>query len=401
MQTIAPLSPPSFPLVQQLTEAARRNDAPGVHRALDAGAPINQSDRLGWTALRHAADRGNTDALQALIERGADIHAGARYAGDMTILHHAAQAGGALWVRLLLAAGAEVEACDRTGATALLVAAGCQSAHAGDGRHREVAEALVVAGADVNRVDNFGTTPLHDAARTGADGLTRFLLAHGARPDVRDRSGLTPLLMALVAASGYGTTDSAKTEVVRLLLDAGAEGAVLVPAESLAGRHPQGTTALHLAARHAPAAVIILLLDRGAKLRARNSKGETPLGYALASPANFATLFAAGADVSDLPPNPKGKPPLFVAAESKHVTAVTALLAAGHDADRLYRGKTALHIAVAKADISVIAVLLGAGADHRSLDKDGVSPLDLARRRRRKAVAALLEAAEAARVAAT
>ncbi|MBC7806162.1 MAG: ankyrin repeat domain-containing protein, partial [Akkermansiaceae bacterium] len=87
------------------------------------------------------------------------------------------------------------------------------------------------------------------------------------------------------------------------------------------------------------------------------------------------------------------------AAEKGNAPAVAVLLSAGSRPNKLYRGKSALHLAVAKAHADAVVALLAGGANHLLPDKDGVTALDVARKRRRKAVLALLEAAEASRVA--
>ena len=76
-----------------------------------------------------------------------------------------------------------------------------------------IADLLVAAGADPNAATNTGETVLCLAVDSGNNVLVRQLLCHGSDPNLRS-NGVTPLMRA--AASG-------SEELVRILLDAGAE----------------------------------------------------------------------------------------------------------------------------------------------------------------------------------
>ena len=51
-------------------------------------------------------------------------------------------------------------------------------------------------GMDVNAVNSMGLTAVHGAANRGSDDIIRFLVAKGARLDVKDKEGRTPLTWA-------------------------------------------------------------------------------------------------------------------------------------------------------------------------------------------------------------
>ena len=56
---------------------------------------------------------------------------------------------------------------------------------------QEIAELLLLHGADCNACDAHGTTPLHAAVYYGRLGLVRLLIAHGAEPNaVADAASL-------------------------------------------------------------------------------------------------------------------------------------------------------------------------------------------------------------------
>ena len=56
-----------------------------------------------------------------------------------------------------------------------------------------IARALLVAGADINRVNSMGATPLHDAASKNAVRVAKVLVNSGADLSVKDADGETPL----------------------------------------------------------------------------------------------------------------------------------------------------------------------------------------------------------------
>src|SRR6202021_1077658 len=64
------------------------------------------------------------------------------------------------------------------------------------------------AGADVNAIDNQGDTALHGAAQKGDDQVVQFLVDHGAKLDIKDKKGRTPLdaAMGLMGNGGFDGT---------------------------------------------------------------------------------------------------------------------------------------------------------------------------------------------------
>jgi ankyrin repeat protein len=113
----------------------------------------------------------------------------ASLAGDLTVM------------RLLLEYGADPHIPTFGGTTALMAAAGINWVV--DQTYDEGPEALLDAvklsvelGMDVNAVNSMGLTAVMGAANRGSDDIIKFLVGQGARLDVADNEGRTPLTWA-------------------------------------------------------------------------------------------------------------------------------------------------------------------------------------------------------------
>src|SRR5262249_10228108 len=106
----------------------------------------------GQTPLMWAAAEGHTDVVQALIARGADVHA--RSKAGFTPLLFASRTGDVHLTELLLSAGVNVNEAANDGETALLIAT-IRS-------HTTLGKFLLEHGADPNLGP--GYLPLHWAA---------------------------------------------------------------------------------------------------------------------------------------------------------------------------------------------------------------------------------------------
>jgi uncharacterized protein len=115
----------------------------------------------------------------------------------------AAKNGDAAAMRLLLDHGADPSITQKNHTTALMLAAGLgrgQGVFAKDyATEKELLEAvelLVERGVDVNALNDNGQTAMHFAVRA-SDDIVRYLAAHGARLDVKDKRGYTPIDVAM------------------------------------------------------------------------------------------------------------------------------------------------------------------------------------------------------------
>ena len=104
-------------------------------------------------------------------------------------------------MKVLLEAGADPLRPNSTGTTPLMAAAGLAMERPGEqqGTPEDVAKAVKMQldlGADPNTIDENGNTALHGTAVWGSNGAVEYLVAAGAKLDVRNKKGLTPWSVA-------------------------------------------------------------------------------------------------------------------------------------------------------------------------------------------------------------
>lgn len=191
---------------------------------------------------------------------------------------------------------------------------------------------------------------LIQAAREGDATAVQALLAAGADPDSRSETGWTPLMAAVLAEAD----GDARTPVVRLLLDAGAD-----PNALYVGPELRADTPVLLAAEHGFPVTLQVLLRHGGDHSVRNAAGLSPLMIvAAARPPHHVTKF-----MDDLTGCWNG--------DDSYTEKATVLLAAGAAVnDRDPRGRTPLALARARplrtpgderCQARMIAVLEAAG----------------------------------------
>ncbi|WP_028604629.1 ankyrin repeat domain-containing protein [Ottowia thiooxydans] len=191
-------------------EAAVRGDVVALQRLLAAGGKVNAQDDHGRTPLHVAVFARQLASVRALAKAGADLNAlerdrydavtiaavaddedtlslllslGAsarqitsRY--DGTALIAAAHLGHDGVVRQLIAAGAPLDHVNNLHWTAVI-----ESIVLGNGgpRHQATLDALIQAGADLQRPDRHGRTPLQLAQQRGYSAMERQLAQAGGR----------------------------------------------------------------------------------------------------------------------------------------------------------------------------------------------------------------------------
>ena len=88
----------------------------------------------------------------------------------------------------------------------------------------DVANIILGLGVDVDKADQQGNTPLHDAVRVGFPSVVELLASHGANVNATNERGDTPLTLAESNLSIPGTNGlrTTRPEIATLLRDLGA-----------------------------------------------------------------------------------------------------------------------------------------------------------------------------------
>jgi ankyrin repeat protein len=402
-QAPVPLKTPS----EALHAAVRTGALDEVERLLKSGADVNARDALGSTPLLDAAWSGNAAIAQVLLSHGADPNARHTESGS-TALQYSVLIGNSAMVRLLLKAGANQSTRYRDNQSTLHVAAARGNAavlelllatHPDLGvldasgntpldaailhMHADAAALLIADGADVKRTHPAdGRGPIHEACMKGLAGLIPSLINAGADPIERDRSGQTPLDLALAYKNGNAVAALLKTgrklkesqaaaadametaalrgqtEIAALLLDAGFD--VNQPTAA-------GSSYLNDAALKGQRKMVQLLLEHGARIDARNADGGTPLHDAAlgGSTEVIGLLLDRGAQI-DARELQSGATPLMLAASLGRLEAILVLLQRGANTSlRDNNGHSALDRARETENPAAIRALSGGGGAAR------------------------------------
>jgi hypothetical protein len=176
---------------QALLEAARRGRAEAVSQLIVAKADVNVRDAHGRTPLLIATQGNHVDVARRLIAAGADVNAKDELQ-DSPFLYAGAE-GRVEILKMTLAAGADLKSTNRFGGTALIPA--CHHGYV------DAVKVLLATDIDVNHVNSLGLTALLEAITLGDGGnkhieIVRQLLEHGAKPNLADKDGVTPLAHA-------------------------------------------------------------------------------------------------------------------------------------------------------------------------------------------------------------
>lgn len=217
-----------------LHRAAENNDTLKINKLIIHGMNIYARDYFDYTPLHYAAGHGAIQAIDELLKAGVDIDVTAKGgitplhiacgqylsydAGDgsiktaiylinkganiyatnsfgMTPLHNAVRSGRIEVIRLLLEKGVSpnigenpIEAPLHTIARHAIVIKPLRVKNS-----IEVAQFLLSKGANINALNKYGNTPLHEAAYYGHYQYIKFLIESGADITIKNKKGETVL----------------------------------------------------------------------------------------------------------------------------------------------------------------------------------------------------------------
>jgi len=262
-----------------LVLAAREGDIESARALVDARADVNQTTQYGWTPLLTAINNRNYELAAMLIERGADVNI--------------ANKGG--WTPLYLATD------NRN------IEGGDYPVPKPDLDHLDIITRLLEKGANPNaRVKENtltrtiftmqwffedGATAFARAAESSDTALMSLLLKYGADPAISTANGDSALTLAggigWVEGVTYERSPEENVQAVRMLLDLGLDAN---------GANNEGRTPLMGAALKGRDDVVRLLVNRGARLDARDhgSRDTDKVGSAAAGHTWQAIDYADG-----------------------------------------------------------------------------------------------------------
>jgi ankyrin repeat protein len=390
-----------------LAEAVKVANRDLVAMLIEAGADATVANEDGQTALMLAARTGNVTVAELLVREGADVNRREKFRDQSAVMWAAAQ-GHADMVAFLVSKGADLSIRAKStdwptqitneprvqyrptgGLTPLLYAAraGCLGC----------VQTMIKAGADKDRPNPDGMTPMIMALDNGFPDIARYLLEQGANPHTWDWWGRTPLYVAVTMRGGpdgrRGPRTPESLELIGALLAAGVN-----PDAQLAFKEPSrggrdnrfrddllttGATPLLRAAQTFDNEVVRLLLEHRAQVDLPNASGVTPfmaaagvgtrIGSSVLGPGapdnvvelsleTMEILRQAGADIN---------------ARITDTTSLTARIARTNTlTDR--QGQTTLFLAAETGRTGVVKYLLERGAKVDVADAMGRTPIDVA-----------------------
>lgn len=236
--------------------------------------------------------------------------------------------------------------------------------------HYDVMDYLIRNGGDVNATDSLGQTCLHQLARDDDVQGVRLLLSHSADPMV-------------VSLQGYTAAQVAKENVLKVFKEERKGRVMDMPKEP----SPDITAELECQLLEASKSGDLVTVKRVVAVNSRlvncrdtEGRNSTPLhfsaGYNRVSVVEYLLQHKADVHVQDK----GGLVPLHNSSSYGHLEVSQMLIKAGANPNSMDLWKfSPLHEAAAKGKYEIVRLLLKHGGDAKLKNRDGATPLDLAK----------------------
>ena len=335
--------------VMLLAVMAEREDA--LQALINAGADIHTPGEDGLSVIMVAAKNGCPCSMQTLIEAKVDLDA--QDATGMTAMMHAAQEGHVDVLRVLVKGGANIELKNNEGFTAAMLAAA-----KGRGATLNV---VIDAGADIEAEDMDGNTAVILAAEEGHVDAINILIE--ARANLHASTKKECYTAAMVAA------ERGHASALKILIKAGA---------NVNDEDTDGYTATMNATRRGHVDVLMVLTEAGANIHAKTKQEGYTAALIAAGTGQVAALkvlIKAGANVND--EDFDGYTALMVGAQDGYVDVLDVLIEAGANIEAKTKqdGYTALMNVAKSGHVGAMKVLIQAGANIEAEDISGDTAL--------------------------
>ncbi len=207
-------------------------------------------------------------------------------------------------------------------------------------------------------LETYGTA-LHYAIRSGKQQIVELLIDKGADCNKKNRKGCTPLVCAL--RKNY-------TSIAEFLIRKGAD--ITLP-------NNRGNTPLMISIAHKNKAITTLLMNSGADWRAKNAHGQNSLVIAVST--NKISIVQILLDYLDPSSQTSLRPALFYAMNHDYTNIAKLLLIRIKGFDiKNEDGITPLMMSASKGNEELVTFLLENGASVNVTDNKGMTALDYA-----------------------
>ena len=339
-----------------LMKACWMGNEDAISVLLNAGADPNIAHADGNTCLYNAVQRYcSKDVLKAIINHGADVNATNK--ANNTALGCACSEGNIDAINVLLQAGADTNIASTDGNT-------CHYDAVRKGCSKDVLEAIIKRGADVNATSKSNETALLNACWMGNENAISVLLNAGADPNIASADGYISLHGAI--------KKGCSKEVIEAIISHGAD---------VNATNKANDTALRYACSEGNIDTFNVLLQAGADTNIASANGNTLLYDAVTTGCCkdvLQAIISHGADVNAT--NKNNETALMKACWTGNEGAISVLLNAGADPNIAHAdGDTCLHGAVRKrCSKEVLETIVNHGADVNATNKNDITALMIA-----------------------